>query len=83
MKSEIYNLQIPIDKNLESLLKKLADEDDRALRNYCKKVLQEHVKNKGVVETVSKEVKVSKKSNDVITEKSLEENKTKIKGFNR
>lgn len=83
MKSEIYNLQIPIDKNLQSLLKQLADEDDRALRNYCKKVLQEHVKNKGIFENITKEVKNSKKSNGEITEQSLIENKNKIKGFDR
>lgn len=84
MKSEIYNLQIPIEKNLQLLLKQLADEDDRALRNYCKKVLLEHVKNKGIFEKPNEELKTKKdNANGEITEQSLQQNKTKIKGFTR
>ncbi|MCR1851094.1 hypothetical protein NSA42_17610 [Paeniclostridium sordellii] len=45
MKEKPYNLQVPIDKNLELALKKLAEEDDRTLRAYCRRILQEHVKN--------------------------------------
>lgn len=47
MKEKPYNLQVPIDKELELALKELAKEDDRTLRAYCKRVLQEHVRNLG------------------------------------
>lgn len=47
MSDKPYNLQVPIDKELELALKELAKEDDRTLRAYCKRVLQEHVKNLG------------------------------------
>ena len=47
MKEKPYNLQVPIDKDLELALKELAKEDDRTLRSYCKRVLQNHVKNLG------------------------------------
>lgn len=45
MSEKTYNLQVTIDKDLELALKKLAKEDDRTLRGYCRRILQEHVKS--------------------------------------
>lgn len=41
--SKVYNLQIPISKDLESKLKELAKQDERHLRVYCRRLLQDHV----------------------------------------
>ncbi|MEG1310693.1 MAG: hypothetical protein RR942_04810 [Romboutsia sp.] len=88
MKEKPYNLQVPIDKNLELALKKLAEEDDRTLRAYCRRILQEHVKNLGreinppiikKTENIGKE----DKNSDLPTEESLQLNKNKVKGFGR
>ncbi|GAA0103242.1 hypothetical protein UT300012_39590 [Paraclostridium bifermentans] len=84
MKEKTYNLQVPIDRNLELALKQLAEEDDRTLRAYCRRILQDHVKNLGkevnsstqINHTVKKE-----KNSDAITEESLQLNKSKVKGF--
>lgn len=91
MKEKPYNLQVPIDRNLELALKQLAEEDDRTLRAYCRRILQDHVKNLGKeVNSGSKEVNSStqinhtvknEKNSDVITEESLQLNKSKVKGF--
>ncbi|MGL5718055.1 MAG: hypothetical protein ACRCX2_33940 [Paraclostridium sp.] len=38
-----YNLQIPIDKALECKLRTIANEEDRALRSLCRRILQAYV----------------------------------------
>lgn len=38
-----YNLQIPIDKQLECKLRTIADKEDRALRTLCRRILQSYV----------------------------------------
>ena len=42
---DIYNLQIPISKDLEYKLKTLAENDDRNLRSFCRRLLQSYVDN--------------------------------------
>lgn len=46
MNKSTYNLQIPISKELEIKLKDLAKEDERSLRVFCKKILQDYVDGK-------------------------------------
>lgn len=72
-KESIFNLQIPISKELEHKLRVLADKDERKLRTYCRRILQAHadeyIKDTPVVEqlnyNVSKEeiAKVEQKIN--------------------
>ena len=45
MSKDIYNLQIPISKDLEYKLKTLAEKDDRNLRSFCRRLLQSYVDN--------------------------------------
>ncbi|WP_290063453.1 hypothetical protein [Paraclostridium bifermentans] len=84
MKEKPYNLQVPIDRNLELALKQLAEEDDRTLRAYCRRILQDHVKNLGKEVNSSTQINhivKKEKNSDVITEESLQLNKSKVKGF--
>ena len=74
MKEKFYNLQVPIDKNLELVLKELAKEDDRTLRAYCKRVLQNHVKNLGRETQI-----VTKENTNIKEEASVFEDKPKKK----
>lgn len=66
MAKEIYNLQVPIDVSLANTLKQLADEDDRTLRAYCKRILQDHVKNLG--KEISNSYTISK---DIVQENEV------------
>ena len=43
MSKDIYNLQIPITKELEAQLRKLAEIDERTIRVFCRRILQKHV----------------------------------------
>lgn len=43
MENNMYNLQIRITKELESQLKHLAKLDERSLRIFCKKILEDYV----------------------------------------
>lgn len=75
MKEKLYNLQVPIDTDLELALKKLAKEDDRTLRVYCRRILQDHVDQKrGNIEVSNNGNKESNQS-EVI--KNNEESKKK------
>ena len=40
MSKDIYNLQIPITKELESQLRELAKLDERTIRVFCRRILQ-------------------------------------------
>lgn len=71
--TNIYNLQIPIDKGLEKALRGLADEDDRNLRAYCRRILQLHVENKGI----------DFKSELAVIQESTEITKPRIGGFKK
>lgn len=82
MKKDYYNLQVPIDKTLETTLKELAEEDDRSLRSYCKKILQEHVNRLNLnIKTNSSKINIQNKSQSLTEEENLLNNKNKIKGF--
>lgn len=84
MSREIYNLQVPINSNLANELKRLADEDDRTLRAYCRRILQDYVNNLDNKEKSSTEINNpdnKEKNIEIITEKSLKLNKSKVKGF--
>lgn len=37
--SDVYNLQVKLDKKIENILRKLANEDHRKLSNYCRVIL--------------------------------------------
>ncbi len=43
MSKDIYNLQIPITKELEAQLRELAEIDERTIRVFCRRILQKHV----------------------------------------
>ena len=43
MSKDIYNLQIPITKELESQLRELDKLDERTIRVFCRRILQNHV----------------------------------------
>lgn len=60
MEKSKYYLQIPITKELETQLKHLAKIDERSLRIFCKKILEDYVKN------VSSEVIEDKKDTKVM-----------------
>ncbi|MDK0695881.1 hypothetical protein P5E93_14855 [Clostridium perfringens] len=78
MKEKPYNLQVPIDKNLELELKKLAEEDDRTLRAYCRRILQDHVKNVRKEIPMIEEV-IEIKEEPQVTETVIEDIKPKKK----
>ncbi|WP_195251949.1 hypothetical protein [Romboutsia sp. 1001713B170207_170306_H8] len=80
MSKETYNLQIPISTSFKDILKELADEDDRALRVYCRRVLEEHVKSLGKdIENKDKTNKENVTTKDVT--KETEPTKPKVGGF--
>lgn len=78
MKEKPYNLQVPIDKNLELSLKKLAEEDDRTLRAYCRRILQDHVKN-AIKDTPIIEEVIEIKEDPQVIETVIEDIKPKKK----
>lgn len=78
MKEKPYNLQVPIDNNLAVELKKLAEEDDRTLRAYCRRILQDHVKNVRKEIPMIEEV-IEIKEEPQVTETVIEDIKPKKK----
>ena len=40
MSKDVYNLQIPISKELEAQLRELAEIDERTIRVFCRRILQ-------------------------------------------
>ena len=68
--SDVYNLQVKLDRKTEKVLRKLAEEDQRKLSNYCRVILTnwalENESNLDIIEdqeTVAppKKVETSKK----------------------
>lgn len=49
--SKNYNLQIPIDKELECKLRTIADKEDRALRSLCRRILQSYAEEYEALES--------------------------------
>lgn len=43
MGKDIYKLQIPISTELAEQLKYLANQDERSLRSYCRRLIQQHI----------------------------------------
>ncbi|MBP3929516.1 MAG: hypothetical protein J6D47_08125 [Peptostreptococcaceae bacterium] len=43
MSKDVYNLQIPISKELEAQLRELAEIDERTIRVFCRRILQKYV----------------------------------------
>lgn len=67
MEKSKYYLQIPITKELETQLKHLAKIDERSLRIFCKKILEDYVKNvSGEVIEDKKDTKVMRANEDSI-----------------
>ena len=52
MSKEMYNLQIPIEKELAEKLKQLAKEDERSLRVYCRNILKQYLNGNMTIEEV-------------------------------
>ncbi|MGL5507244.1 MAG: hypothetical protein ACRDB0_04995 [Paraclostridium sp.] len=65
-KKQLYNLQIPIERELEAQLRFLANEDDRALRTFCKRVLKQYAKEHAANITVESVTPVAPVVNEVI-----------------
>ena len=85
MAKEVYNLQVPIDLDLAKTLRELADEDDRTLRAYCKRILQDHVKSIGkATQNISAKTDLKTETKEVVVEKEVKvesetDNPVKIK----
>lgn len=84
MSKEIYNLQVPISKDLENKLRQLAEEDERNLRVFCRRILQSYVDKCGfdftnkIDETVEK---ILSEQSSVSSEKPNENKKPKVGGL--
>ena len=84
-KDKLYPLQTMISREAAAYLTKLAEEDDRSLVKYAKKVIMDHLKDKGYVEgsveplpikeiqSSNEDEKSQKKSNSTVAEKELKQ----------
>lgn len=69
--SDVYNLQVKLDRKTEKILRRLAKEDDRTLSNYCMVVLKKLAEEHNLVVDVEEE--------KIVVNKPKTENKKLVK----
>lgn len=78
MYNKDYRLQVVISAELSEKLKRMAKEDDRTLRAFCKRILESYVNERESDNSESMIKELSEKVNIINSELSVEINKNEI-----